>query len=205
MATNSTLATRTTSEPTWDVARLFPNQGHWSEEEYLAIDTNQLIEFSHGLLEFPPMPTTSHQGIAFWLCQLLVQFAGSRNLGRTRMAPLKVRLWEGKYREPDVVFMLREHDDRITEQFWIGADIAIEVVSDDDRRRDLETKRREYATAEIPEYWIVDPKLNTITVLVLERTTYAEHGVFALGERATSRLLAGLEIDVSATFAAATT
>jgi len=42
-------------------------------------------------------------------------------------------------------------------------------------------------------------------VLVLERTTYAEHGVFALGERATSRLLAGLEIDVSATFAAATT
>ena len=120
------------------------------------------------------------------------------------MAPLRVRLWEGKYREPDVVFMLREHDDRIAEQFWIGTDIAVEVVSDDDRRRDLETKRREYAMAEIPEYWIVDPQLNTITVLVLDGTTYAEHGVFSFGERATSRLLAGLEVDVTATFAAAT-
>ena len=193
-----------TTELTWDVARLFPNQGHWSEDDYLALDTNQLIEFSHGLLEFPPLPTTSHQGIAFWLCQLLVQFAGPRQLGRARMAPLKVRLWDGKYREPDVVFMLHGHDDRIGEQFWMGADLAVEVVSDDDRRRDLETKRREYAQAGILEYWIVDPKFKTITVLSLEGAAYSEHGVFALGTRATSRLLAGFEVDVTATFDAAT-
>ena len=200
----SDMAPTSTSEPTWEVAKLFPDQGLWSEDDYLALDTNQLIEFSHGVLEFPPMPTTSHQGIAFWLCQLLVQFASPRQLGRARMAPLKIRLCDGKFREPDVVFMLREHDGRIGEQVWNGADIAMEVVSDDDRRRELEIKRREYAQAGIPEYWIVDPQTKTITVLVLDGTQYVEHGVFALGERATSRLLSGFVADVTAIFDAAT-
>ena len=202
--TTSTVPNRATSEPTWDVARLFPNQGHWSEDDYLALDTNQLVEFSHGVLEFPPMPTTSHQGIVFSLCQTLVTFASGQQLGRARMAPLKVRLWDGKFREPDVVFMLREHADRIDEQVWNAADLVMEVVSDDDSRRDLEIKRREYATAGIPEYWIVDPKLKTITVLVLDGNQYIEHGVFASGERATSRLIPGYEADVTATFDAAT-
>ena len=204
MAPTSTISDRPTSEPTWDVARLFPNQGHWSEDEYLALNTNQLVEFSHGVLEFPPMPTFSHQRIAFWLSRRMEDFVSQRRLGVAVPAPFKVQVREGKYREPDVSVMLHTHAERMTEQFWIGADLVVEVVSDDDRRRDLETKRNEYAMAEIPEYWIVDPKLNTITVLVLDGTTYAEHGVFTLGERATSRLLAGLEVNVTATFDAAT-
>ena len=99
--------------------------------------------------------------------------------------------------------MLRAHADRIGEQVWNGADLVMEVVSDDDRRRDLEVKRREYATAGIPEYWIVDPKLKTITVLVLEGSSYVAHGEFALGDRATSHLLPGFEADVTTAFAAA--
>ena len=41
-----------------------------------------------------------------------------------------------------------------------GADLVMEVVSGgrEDRKRDLVTKRRDYARANIPEYWIVDPQ-----------------------------------------------
>ena len=49
------------SEPTWEIARLFPPQGEWSEGEYFALNTNRLIEFSDGRLEFLPMPTIFHQ------------------------------------------------------------------------------------------------------------------------------------------------
>ena len=85
-----------------------------------------------------------------------------------------------------------------------GADLVIEVVSEgtENRRRDLEVKRAEYAEAGITEYWIVDPEPRTITVLTLEGKQYREHGVFAVNARATSVLLVGLEAPVSNVFAA---
>ena len=78
----------------------------------------------------------------------------------------------------------------------------MEVVSDDDRRRDLETKRQEYAQAGIPEYWIVDPRLKRITVLWLDGAAYSVHGEFAEGTEATSRLLEGFKVNVAAALAA---
>ncbi len=184
-------------EPAWEVARLFPDQGHWSEEEYLAINTNRLVEFSQGAVEVLPMPTTSHQLIALFLYRMLESFVSARELGTVLAAPLRVRLWPGKYREPDVVFLRAEHADRIGEQFWESADLVMEVVSDDDRRRDLEIKRREYAQAGIPEYWIIDPQQGRIIVLRLEQATYIEHGSFAKGDQATSALLPGFAVDVA--------
>ena len=62
---------------------------------------------------------------------------------------------------------------------------------------------REYAEAGIAEYWIVDPQSPSITVLTLDNAHYVEHGVFGLGQSASSVLLAGFTADVSAVFDAA--
>jgi Uma2 family endonuclease len=185
-------------EPAWDVALLFPAQGQWSEEEYLALDGNRIVEFSDGRLEVPPMPTTSHQLLVVWVCGLLQQFIARGELGTVLVAPLRVRLWRGKFREPDLVFMLKEHSERIGEEYWDGADLVMEVVSQDaeGRRRDLETKRREYARAGIPEYWIIDPQEKQITVLRLAGKRYAVHGEFHEGTVATCHLLQGFTVDV---------
>lgn len=99
--------------------------------------------------------------------------------------------------------MLQEHSSRRTQQFWIGADLVIEIISPDDRGRDTVTKKHEYAQAGIPEYWLVDPEEHTITLLWLEGEHYTVHGVFGVGEQATSRLLAGFTVDVAALFAEA--
>jgi Uma2 family endonuclease len=114
---------------------------------------------------------------------------------------LRVQLWAGKFREPDVVFMRAENAARIGEPFWEGADLVMEVVSQDDRRRDLDIKRGEYAQAGIPEYWIVDPQGARITVLRLDGATYDVHGEFPAGTRATSHLLPGFGVDVTAALA----
>ena len=81
--------------------------------------------------------------------------------------------------------MKRSHCAR-QEEFWTGADLVAEVVSPDDPRRDLVTKRFEYAAAGIPEYWIVNPTDGTITVLQLDGERYAEHGRYGRGEVAHS-------------------
>jgi Uma2 family endonuclease len=188
--------------PTWEIAHLFPAQGTWSEEEYLGLSGNRLVEFSDGVLEVLPLPTTSHQALLAYLYNLLFLHASRGHLGRVLFAPLRVRLWSGKFREPDLTFMLKEHARRIGEEFWDRADLIMEVVSRDpeDRRRDLVAKRREYARARIPEYWIVDPLKETITVLRLSGKRYLVHGSFRKGSEATSVLLPGFTVSVSEAF-----
>ncbi len=66
-------------EPVWEIAYLFPPQGSWSAEQYLALGTNRLIEFDHGSLEVLPMPTLAHQLIAQ---SLALEGAAYRTHGR---------------------------------------------------------------------------------------------------------------------------
>jgi Uma2 family endonuclease len=190
------------SRPTWEIAHLFPEQGRWDEREYLSVThhTNRLVEFSGGRVEILPMPKTSHQIIVQYLSNLLLAFALPRKLGMVLFAPLRVRLPQGAYREPDVVFMLTEHAARAGEDYWDGADLVMEVVSEDNREHDLVTKRREYAEAGIPEYWIVDPAERTIIVLHLSGGSYSADGPFQPGQKARSRLITGFEVEVQAVF-----
>jgi Uma2 family endonuclease len=99
--------------------------------------------------------------------------------------------------------MLNEHADRRGEAFWRGADLVMEIVSPADRQRDLVTKRREYAQAGIPEYWIVDGEQQAIIVLTLAGEIYQVHGAFGPGEQADSVLLPGFAVDVDEVFGAA--
>ncbi|GIK76008.1 MAG: restriction endonuclease [Chloroflexota bacterium] len=191
------------AEPTWAIAELFPHQGQWSEEEYLALPTNHLVEYSHGILDVVPMPSELHQDIVLFLAELLSAFVRRTKLGKVAIAPLPMRLWTGKYREPDILFMLHDNKERRRKTYWIGADLVMEVVSPDDPRRDLETKRREYAQAGISEYWIVDPRVNRVTVLTLNDMRYSIHGEFGAGQQADSVLLDGFTVDVDELFAAA--
>ncbi len=189
--------------PAWDIALLFPRQGHWSEEEYLALNTNQLVELVNGCVEVLPMPTVFHQLIVKYLHRLLDDFVTGLALGLALFAPLPVRLWPQHLREPGVVF-LRSGRMRDKMKPPDGADLVMEVVSEveKNRLRDLEIKRREYAKAHIPEYWIVDPEQQTITVLELVGEEYQVHGEFHPGQQATSVLLPGFAVDVAAVLAA---
>jgi Uma2 family endonuclease len=201
---SKSIADRAAAEPVWEIARIYPNQGVWDERDYLGIETNHLIEFSDGYVEVLPMPKTSHQLIVQYLSNVLLGFVTAGRLGTVLFAPLRVRLRKAKYREPDVVFMLAGHAARIREEYWEGADLVMEVVSDEpeDRERDLVTKRAEYAKAGIPEYWIVDPYERRIRVLKLKASRYVVHGEFGDKDRATSARLAGFGVEVAAVWAA---
>jgi Uma2 family endonuclease len=196
------LGTSRSGGPTWEIAHLFPNQGTWTVDEYLALNTNHLVEFSDGVIEILPMPTEQHQLIVAFLYAMLRAFVVPRTLGTVLFAPFRIKLWEQKFREPDVVFMSVEHAPRRGNQFWSGADLVMEVVSADEPERDLVIKRHEYAQAGIAEYWIVDPRDQTITVLMLEAAArqYAIAGQYTRGATARSAALDGFTVDVSAAF-----
>ena len=192
------------TEPTWDIAKLFPDQGYWDEEDYLHLPGRRLIEYFDGRIEVLEMPSERHQRIVGLLFSLLLLYVQGNNLGLLLASPFKVKLRSGKFREPDLMFLLTKNYHKRQEQFWEGADLVIEVVSPDDPERDIVLKRREYAEAGIGEYWLINPLDETITVFTLAKgeKTYREHGVFAKGQSATSVLLENFSVDVASTFLA---
>lgn len=179
------------------VLSLAPIQGLWTEEQYLTMTdhSRRMLEFDEGYIEVLPLPIPEHQKILALLYELFVAFVRPRG-GITLFSPLRVQIRPRKFREPDLVVLLDANDPRRHRRYWLGVDVAVEVVSADDPERDTKIKRADYAEAGIPEYWIVNPLDATITVLTLEGEAYAEHGVFQRGDTATSRLLAGLSVMV---------
>jgi Uma2 family endonuclease len=191
---------------TWDVARLYPEQGYWEESDYLELTqgSNRMVELSDGCLTVLPMPTTTHQLIVQYLVLSLFNFSSEAELGTVLSAPLRVRLWKGTFREPDVVFMLGEHADRMGEDYWDGADLVMEVVSGSakDRKRVLVSKRREYTLAGINEYWIVDSQSKRIIVLKRRGKLYIPHVQSRPGQLASSAILKGFAVSVDEVLAA---
>ena len=183
---------------------LAPMQGLWTQAQYLRLTdhSRQLLEFTDGRLETLPMPTRGHQAISRYLLLAwlpVVRAAG----GELFYAPLRLRIREGKFREPDLLLLRDAQDPRNRNDYWRGADLVAEIVSPDDPERDTHEKRLDYAEARIPEYWIVNPLDETVTVLSLKGDAYAEHGVYRRGERAESALLDALAADVAEVFDAA--
>lgn len=191
------MARKERRKPTWEMALLFPSQGDWSEQEYLALPTNRLVEYSSGRLEFLPMPTMGHQLVVLFLVNALRSFLRRSDGGHAVMSPFPIKVGKEKYREPDVAFLFARHAVWNHETHWDGADLVMEVVSDFNRNQDWVRKRDEYAQAHIPEYWIVDARRGTISVLRLKRGRYALHGEFSRGQRALSALLPGFDVDVA--------
>lgn len=187
---------------TWEeddvVLSLAPLQGYWTAEQYLLLtdQTSRPIEFTGGYIEMLPMPTEHHHAmleVLFFALRAFIDRLG----GKVRFAPLRIQVRPEKFREPDIVLLQDAADPRRQNRYWLGADLVVEIISADTPERDLVEKRADYAEAGIPEYWLVDPADESITVLSLEGDRYEEQGVFRRGDTATSALLPGFAIDVT--------
>jgi Uma2 family endonuclease len=132
-----------------------------SYEEYLAWAGEDVhAEWVNGEVIVQMPPKQPHQRVVAFLVQLMGLFIQLFQLGRLLPAPFEMLATpDGPAREPDLLFVAREHLDRLTEERLNGpADLVVEVVSDDSVARDRADKFYEYQAAEVREYWILDPR-----------------------------------------------
>lgn len=175
-----------------------PPQGHWREFDYLWLTDrcHRLVELMDGYLHVLPDLTDSHQSILLFLFRRFDERVRTKG-GVVLVGPLRLKIREDRFREPDLLLLRDAHDSRRQNRYWLGADLVVEVVSPDDPERDYIQKRHDYATARISEYWIVDPQRDEITIMNLEDDQYVERGKFSEAEIATSSILDGFTIKVS--------
>ena len=70
-------------------------------------------------------------------------------------------------RAPDIAFISADRVKEVgdTAGYWPGApDLAVEVLSPDDRVSEVEGKVSEWLTAGSRQVWVVSPKLGTVTI-----------------------------------------
>lgn len=77
--------------------------------------------------------------------------------------------------------------------------LVVEVVSPSTRADDYRSKRSEYGLLEIPEYWIVDPLAEEVTVCVLEHQFY-DGMVYKDEQKIQSPLLPKLDLTATQIF-----
>lgn len=101
-----------------------------------------------------------------------------------------LRSGDSANRYPDLVILRSEHLALTQKRLTITLDmppprLVAEVLSPgkQNRERDLVRKRDQYAVRDIPEYWLIDPEAQTVTVLQLQDGAYVEVSV-APGSRA---------------------
>jgi Uma2 family endonuclease len=189
--------------PTYEMLEELPYQGEWTAREYIELESNKLIEFTNGFLEFLPMPTEIHLELQKFILAAVEAVLAKRGRGKANFAPFKMKVDHKRYREPDVLVLLDENDPRRGNKFWSGADLVFEIVSPDNPERDYWKKRVDYADAGVKEYWIVDPMLRKVTLLSLQNDKLLVIGEFTPGQTVCSQLLPELVVDVSACMAAA--
>ena len=130
-----------------------------SFEEFLIwVDEDTRAEWVDGQIVLMSPSNADHQLVIGFLYRLLAHFIETRELGLLILAPFLMRLQtRPSGREPDLLFLSRDHMDRFRTTYIDGpVDLAIEIVSPDSDERDRGEKFVEYETAGIPEYWLVD-------------------------------------------------
>lgn len=148
-------------------------------DEYLQADfpEGHRYELIDGVVEMTPTPDGLHDEVLGALEDALHEYRQKHPEIRHRGLGASVPIPDSKsVREPDLA-LYREWQSGLRgwsiwkrfKPFWVA-----EVVSPLGESRDYDEKRRDYWTAGIEEYWIIDPQASRITVLTRGPVAWAE-------------------------------
>jgi len=146
----------------------------YSFEEYLAYNdgTDNKYELVNGELQLMPTASGLHALILHFIFNVLEQEI-KKNQKQWKVMPgtVGVRTAKNKSRIPDLVILSEEQCQEIRKMSTAVLEtpplLAVEIVSPGNSDDDYRYKRSEYAVREIPEYWIIDPTSQKISILVL--------------------------------------
>jgi len=149
-----------------------------SEAPLRHMTAEELLHYSHepykqelvgGMLHEMEPPGFEHGVVAARIAKDLMRDVDEQRIGTVVASEVGFHLASNPdtVRAPDVAFVRRERMDAVgvVSGYWPGApDLAIEVVSPNDRFSAVEEKALEWLAAGAGAVLVVDPRLRTVTV-----------------------------------------
>jgi Uma2 family endonuclease len=176
-----------------------PSGGPWTLPDLQRLpDVGDLYEITDGSLVVSPPPALPHVRVTTLLRRLLeAQAPPSLMVGETVGVGIDYDARRTTVRVPDLTILHAtaiERDDLALDPGDVVA--VVEVLSPGSTGVDVVTKRHQYGKAQIPQYWIVDPRQRTLTVLRHDgHKGYDESAVVSPGETYRAREPFPLSLD----------
>ena len=156
--------------------------GPYRVADYMEYEGEERCELIFGRLYVTPSPACLHQIVTGSLFAHFLDVARSSG-GLALIAPVDVILAEHSVVQPDVLYLSQKNRGIATDRIRGTPDLLVEVLSPTSGRRDRMAKRKLYASAGVPEYWIVDPQAQQIDIFHLEGERYLvfelEHSTYS--------------------------
>jgi Uma2 family endonuclease len=167
----------------------------------MELEEGYFYELIDGIIVRRKTPTPIHQGISMEIATNMSNFIIKNKLGELFAAPIDVFFDPNNNTQPDVLFVKKDRDFIITRNGIEGApDLIVEILSPSTFKIDRTDKFELHLRFGVPEYWIVDPKNQSIEVYVLEDNRY-KMAFFAIENGLIqSKVLEGLSLEVSEVF-----
>ena len=171
-------------------------------DEYLALDELEGVwELIDGVLTKMAEPNHDHQelvSVLYWL--LRAYLIAVRPMPGVVLPNISLALSQDRVAVPDLVYVRAERQHLWQGRIITGApDLVVEAMSQD-RNKDLIRNRQWYAQAGIPEYWIMDPVHDTLTILELAGNHYIERAMLGRNDTLTTPAIPGLSIPLTEIF-----
>ncbi len=148
-------------------------------DDYLTFPDEPRLEIVEGEAYVVPSPNRRHQEILGRLYLRLGNHVEQHGGGAVFIAPFDVVLTNTDIVQPDIVFISNENLEVLTDANVRGTPSwVIEVLSPSHPDRDRKLKLAAYERTHVPEYWIIDPDVETISAYRLEDGRYGDAAVF---------------------------
>ena len=165
-----------------------------------AVREGDRVDLIGGEAFVTPAPDRDHQSALRNFLALILAALRANPSGEVWFAPYDVRLSEHDVVQPDLLYLAKERLSLSTQRGVLGPpDLVVEALSPATRDLDLGARRDLYERSGVREYWVLDPRAETVTLLRLADGSFAE----AASEdgRLRSTVVPGLVVDPADVFA----
>lgn len=179
----------------------------YSYAHYLNWLFDDRVELIKGKVFPMSAPARAHQQVSVRISYFLYQFLSGKPC-KIYTAPFDVRFYTGSKADRDIYTVLQPDlcvvcdQEKLDDRGCIGApDIVIEILSPGNNRKELLNKFNIYEEYGVTEYWIVSPHQKTFIKYTLNgNSKYSPSRLFTLGEKVSSDVLPGFELDLDRIF-----
>ncbi|MCS6794398.1 MAG: Uma2 family endonuclease [Raineya sp.] len=164
-------------------------------------EENFIYELLNGTIVKRSAPNPLHQIVLLNLVRVFDNFIQRNKQGVLLIAPIDVILDEGNLVVPDLIFVQESRKNIITEKGIEGIpDLVVEILSPSTARYDRGEKMKLYKKHQVPEYWIIEPKMQVVEIYTYQNGDYDLQEYAMEKGLVKSKVLRDLQFDVEQIF-----